>query len=106
SDDGVIKRRIGPGQMLRCDRDDGRRPLISERVVNMKRYASMTGHIPEWWPRVVRNPDDVAGNQIEKGRHQQNSMSHSFQGVDNTRRYEHDPRPGRLLHPGNPGQAW
>jgi hypothetical protein len=53
----------------------------------------MTGHIPEWWTSVVRNPDDVAGNQIEKGRHQQNSMSHSFQGVDNTRRNEHDPRP-------------
>jgi SAM-dependent methyltransferase len=34
----------------------------------------------------VRDPDDICDSEIQEGRGQQNSVSHSFQGVDNTRR--------------------
>jgi 2-polyprenyl-3-methyl-5-hydroxy-6-metoxy-1,4-benzoquinol methylase len=45
----------------------------------------MTRHVPEWRPRIARNPHQVRYNQIEECRNKQKSMSHGYQGVDNTK---------------------
>ena len=84
-DDGVIKRRIVSREVFKGNRADSRKAITRKSIVNTKRAGGVGGHIPEGRPRVFGDPNDVRNRKVRKRRRQQNSMSHSFRRVDNSR---------------------